>query len=52
MTTKKPVQGTQPGVTHVTGPGGLDAKDFARWYRDRALEQWNALDLDALSRTS
>lgn len=50
MTTKKAVRGTKPGATHVTGPGGLDAKAFARWYRDRALEQWRALDLDALAR--
>ena len=50
MTTKKPVRGTKPGATIVTGPGGLSAADFARWYRDREVEQWNALDLDALSR--
>lgn len=52
MTTKKAVSGTRPGATHVTGPGGLDAKDFARWYRDRSLEQWQALDLDALERVA
>src|SRR6185312_3690289 len=52
MPTKKTVRGTQPGATHVTGPGGLDAKDFARWYRDRTLEQWQALDLDALGRVA
>lgn len=52
MTTKKPVQGTKPGATHVTGPGGLSAADFARWYRDRTREQWDALDLDALSRVA
>jgi D-sedoheptulose 7-phosphate isomerase len=49
---KKPVQGTKPGATHVTGPGGLDAKGFAAWYRERTLEQWRALDLDALSRVA
>lgn len=52
MTDKKTVTGTQPGATHVTGPGGLDAKGFARWYRERTLEQWNALDLDALARVA
>lgn len=52
MTSKKPIQGTKPGATHVTGPGGLDAKAFARWYRERTLEQWEALDLDALSRVA
>ena len=48
----KPVRGTRPGATHVTGPGGLDAKGFARWYRARTLEQWDALDLDALARVA
>ncbi|HEX4048168.1 MAG TPA: SIS domain-containing protein [Elusimicrobiota bacterium] len=52
MAPKKAVQGTKPGATHVTGPGGLDAKAFARWYRERALEQWEALDLDALARVA
>jgi phosphoheptose isomerase len=52
MANKKVVQGTKPGATHVTGPGGLDAKAFARWYRDRTLEQWAALDLDALARVA
>lgn len=32
----------------MTGPGGLDAAGFARWYRDRTLEQWNALDLEGV----
>jgi phosphoheptose isomerase len=52
MTPKKAVRGTKPGATHVTGPGGLDAKAFARWYRERTLEQWRALDLNALSRVA
>lgn len=34
----------------MTGPGGLDVQDFARWYRDRTIEQWNRLDLTALAR--
>ena len=49
---KKTVRGTRPGATHVTGPGGLDAKGFARWYRARTLEQWEALDLEALARVA
>ncbi|MBI2789359.1 MAG: SIS domain-containing protein [Elusimicrobia bacterium] len=44
------IRGTKPGATHVTGPGGLDVQDFARWYRDRTIEQWNRLDLTALAR--
>lgn len=52
MTTKKAVGGTRPGATHVTGPGDLDTRDFARWYRARTLEQWEALDLDALARVA
>ena len=34
----------------MTGPGGLSAADFARWYRDRALEQWSSLDIAAIAR--
>lgn len=49
---KKAVRGTAPGATHVTGPGGLNAADFARWYRERTVEQWQALDLEALSRVA
>ena len=52
MMPKKAVAGTKPGATHMTGPGGLDARGFARWYRDRTLEQWQALDLDALARVA
>lgn len=33
-----------------TGPGGLSARDFARWYRAREVEKWNELDLDAIAR--
>jgi len=52
MASKKGVQGTKPGATCATGPGGLDVKAFARWYREKSLEQWNALDLEALSRVA
>lgn len=48
----KKIRGTKPGATHVTGPGGLGVKDFARWYRERTIEQWNRLDLDALARVA
>ncbi len=48
----KKIRGTKPGATHVTGPGGLDARGFARWYRERTIEQWNRLDLDALARVA
>ncbi|MBI4345226.1 MAG: SIS domain-containing protein [Elusimicrobia bacterium] len=44
------MKGTKPGATHVTGPGGLDAAGFARWYRDRTLEQWSALDVEGVGR--
>lgn len=44
------MKGTKPGATHVVGPGGRDAARFARWYRARALEQWEKLDIAALSR--
>jgi phosphoheptose isomerase len=49
-TTPRRVRGTKPGATHVLGPGGLDARSFASWYRARTIEQWERLDLSALSR--
>lgn len=33
-----------------TGPGGLTVRQFAQWYRDREIEQWQALDLAALDK--
>lgn len=33
-----------------TGPGGLSAREFARWYRAQEIEKWNELDLDAVAR--
>jgi D-sedoheptulose 7-phosphate isomerase len=33
-----------------TGPGGLSVREFAKWYRDRELEQWAALDLAAIEK--
>ncbi len=50
--TKNAIKGTKPGATHVTGPGGMSAADFARWYRERTLEQWRRLDLTALARVA
>src|SRR5687767_11179144 len=32
-----------------TGPGGLAARDFARWYRDHEIAKWQELDLDAIA---
>ena len=32
------------------GPGGLGIRQFAEWYRDREIEQWQALDLAALDK--
>ncbi len=52
MTPRKKVRGTRPGATLVTGPGGRGVKAFARWYRERAIEQWKALDLNALRRVA
>ena len=31
-----------------TGPGGLSPRAFAAWYRDREIEKWRELDLDAI----
>jgi D-sedoheptulose 7-phosphate isomerase len=42
----------QPGLAADnftgTGPGGLDAVSFAKWYRAAELEQWGKLDFDAV----
>lgn len=43
------MKGTKPGATHVTGPGGLSAVAFARWYREEAQRHWESLDLDAVA---
>lgn len=45
---KKKMRGTLPGQTHATGPGGLNSRQFAAWYRDRIIEQWRGLDLQAV----
>ena len=50
MSPNKPIRGTKPGSTHVTGPGGRTAAEFARWYRDLAVEQWKGLDVEAVAR--
>jgi D-sedoheptulose 7-phosphate isomerase len=52
MTARRIVRGTKPGATLVAGPGGLGAQEFARWYRERSVEQWESLDLAALGRVA
>ena len=39
-------------VTNMTGtgPGGLSAVQFAKWYRAHEIEMWQQLDLDAVGR--
>jgi len=49
---KAAIRGTKPGATHITGPGGLNVRSFAAWYRERTLDQWNRLDLNALARVA
>lgn len=44
--------GTKPGGTYVTGPGGLGVAAFASWYRARTIEQWERLDLSALTKVA
>lgn len=45
---------TTPGLAAAnmtgTGPGGLTVRQFAQWYRDREIEQWQAFDLDAIEK--
>lgn len=33
-----------------TGPGGLDPREFACWYRDLEIRKWHELDLDAIAK--
>jgi D-sedoheptulose 7-phosphate isomerase len=35
-----------------TGPGGLTARAFAEWYRDREIEMWREFDLDAIEKVA
>ena len=49
-TRTKGIVGTKPGATHKTGPGDLNASQFACWYRDETLAQWRGLDLAAVTR--
>lgn len=49
---KKTLKPTRPGAFHATGPGGLDAKGFARWYRGEILNCWNSLDLASVARVA
>lgn len=50
MSAEKKLKGTRPGQTHKTGPGGLSAAEFGRWYRDQSLTAWQSLDLAAVER--
>jgi D-sedoheptulose 7-phosphate isomerase len=50
MSANKKIAGTKPGATHVTGPGGLDARAFADWYRRLSVAQWRGLDLEAVAK--
>ncbi len=49
MSANRVFKGTLPGRTHKTGPGGLDARAFARWYRQQSVAVWEDLDLDAVA---
>ncbi|MBI5630312.1 MAG: SIS domain-containing protein [Elusimicrobia bacterium] len=46
----KKIKGTLPGRTYAVGPGGLDARGFARWYRGQITAQWEGLDLELVGR--
>lgn len=48
----KATPGLAPTNMTGTGPGGLSVREFAKWYRDRELEQWAALDLDAIEKVA
>jgi D-sedoheptulose 7-phosphate isomerase len=52
MSANNKIQGTKPGATHVTGPGGQTAGGFASWYKDVAMKCWQGLDLEAVERLS
>ena len=32
-----------------TGPGGLSAKEFAKWYREVEIAKWQEMDIDAIA---
>lgn len=44
------IRSVLPGEFHQTGPGGLSIQEFARWYRDREVAQWQTLDLSAVEK--
>jgi D-sedoheptulose 7-phosphate isomerase len=44
------IKGSLPGQFHTAGPGGLDIREFARWYRGQETAQWELLDLGAVEK--
>jgi D-sedoheptulose 7-phosphate isomerase len=46
----KKIIGTLPGQFHKTGPGGLGIREFANWYREQEMAQWEALDFAAVEK--
>lgn len=52
MSANKKIRATVPGGFHATGPGGLSAEAFSRWYREEIVSQWQSLDLKSVSRVA
>ena len=50
MIKEKKRPGLAAGNFTGTGPGGLDPKAFAKWYRAAELEQWDRLDFKAIDK--
>jgi D-sedoheptulose 7-phosphate isomerase len=50
MIREKRTPGLAASSTRGNGPGGLAARDFARWYRDHEIAKWHEIDLDAIER--
>ncbi len=48
----KALRSTRPGGYHGTGPGGLSADEFAKWYRDEMARLWRGLDMRGISRVA
>ena len=46
------MRGSLPGQVHKTGPGGLSAEAFARWYRGELAKAWDGLDLSAVAKAA
>ncbi len=41
---KANIKGTRPGRFHASGPGGLSAVEFSRWYQREAGKAWESVD--------